>query len=281
MMIRRAISWGLAGLLATAGAALAAEADPCRQVTPGRFGSPQSGHASRAATHVFDESTRTEMRLIRLGSDALQIDIDGDNLKVRKTLLANGDFDLALGTDDDLLTVIGRGTHLRVSRRGHTVDLAPEAITESDLNRIQQLMAGSTAIRRFRAMRGMLTHSSRRSGPGTAVDIIDVMIGVLKGEAPSPITAMAEPMASGESDLIAEPDPAGPSCYENWVTEVVAAWQDYEACVNSFAWYNPLREVCALAWVIRVESAWFRLIGCSSIPLKLEASDVESNLGLR
>ncbi|MCX6544303.1 MAG: hypothetical protein NTV05_07790 [Acidobacteria bacterium] len=281
MMIRRAISWGLAGLLATAGAALAAEADPCRQVTPPRLGSPQSEHAWRAATHVFDERTGTEMRLIRLGSDAVQIEIDGDNLKVSKTLQANGDFDLALRTADDLLTVTGRAARLRVSRRGHTVDLGPETLTERDLDRLQQVLAGSSAIRRFRAMRSMLTPSTRCTGPGTAVDIIDVMIGVLKGEGPSPITAMAEPMASGESDLIAEPDPAGPTCYEAWVVEVVAAWQDYEACVYSFAWYNPLREVCALAWVIRVESAWFRLIGCSSIPLKLEASDVETDLGLR
>ena len=281
MIIRRAIPWGLAGLLLTAGAALAADTDPCRQMSPPQTGSPQRPDVWRAATSVIDDGTGTAMRLSRLRSGALQVDIDGDRLEVRKTLQANGDFDLALRTDGDLLTVVGRDAHLRVSRRGHTIDLETASLGEGDLDRLQELLAGSTAIRRFRAMRSMLAPSTRRTGPGAAVDIIDMMIGVLKGEAPMPTPALAGPMVSAMSDGGAEAELDGATCYEAWVGEVVAAWFDYEGCVNSFAWYNPLREVCAFAWVIRVESAWFRLIGCSSFPLKLEACDAESDISVR
>jgi hypothetical protein len=230
---------------------------------------------------VVDDSTGTTMRLSRLRSGALQVDIEGDRLEVRKTLHANGDFDLALRTDGDLLSVVGRDAHLRVSRRGQTVDLETASLAEGDLDRLQELLAGSTAIRRFRSMRSMLAVSTRRTGPGAAVDIIDMMIGVLKGEASIPRPPMAAPtvLAMSAEDPYAEMD--GPTCYEAWVAEVAAAWVDYEGCVYSFAWYNPLREVCAFAWVIRVESAWFRLIGCSSFPLKLEACDAEIDISVR
>jgi hypothetical protein len=216
------------------------------------------------------------MRLTRLRSGALRLDIDSDNLQVRKTLHANGDFDLALRAADDLLTVVRRGERLRVLRRDRTVDVATASLAEGDLDRLQEQLAGSTAVRRFRAMKSMLAPPTRCTGLGAAVDLIDMLIGVLKGEPPSPGAAATAPRASAISAGEAQAEAGGPTCYEIWVAEVVEAWDDYEGCINSFVWYNPLREVCALAWVIRVESAWFRLIGCSSIPIKVEACNVES-----
>ncbi|MCX6539404.1 MAG: hypothetical protein NT151_10815 [Acidobacteria bacterium] len=221
------------------------------------------------------------MRLTRLPSGALQVDIDGDNLNVRKTLHANGDFDLALRADDDLFAVVRRGEHVRVSRRNLTVDLGTEALRETDLDQLQQVLAGSTAVRRFRAMRSMLAPATRCTGLGAAVDVIDMLIGVLKGEPPTPSPATTAPTVSTMSDVDDEAEIDNSNCYLNWVAEVVAAWNDYEGCIYSFAWYNPLREVCAFAWIIRVESAWFRLVGCSSIPIKGGSCDVEGEDLLR
>jgi hypothetical protein len=124
-------------------------------------------------------------------------------------------------------------------------------------------------------MKSMLTPATRCTGPGAAVDMIDMMIGVLKGEAPTPIPAATPPMVSAMSAVEGEAEIDNPSCYLIWATEVVAAWNDYEGCFYSFAWYNPLRQVCAFAWIIRVESAWFSLIGCSSFPFKGGSCDVE------
>jgi hypothetical protein len=218
------------------------------------------------------------MRLTRLRSGVLQVDIEGRNLEARKTVHANGDFELELRTNDDWFALERRGDRLSVSRRGRTVGVAAESLAEADLDQLQDLLAGSTALRRFRAMRNTLAPGTRATGLGSAVDIIDMMIGVLKGEAPMPIEAVAPAaMSAGGADA----DVAGPSCYETWLVEAVEAWNDYVACVYSFRWYNPLREVCAFAWVIRVESAWFRLIGCSSFPIKVEANDVESEITCR
>jgi len=284
MNIRRAIPLCLAGLFLAASVAIAADADLSRQKPPAYAGSPQGRHAWRAATHLVDDNTGTVMRLRRLASGALQFDIDGDHLAVRKTLRANGDFELSVRADDDLLAVVRRGEHVRVSRRNRMVDLGTEALSESDLDQLQQMLAGSTAVRRFRAMKSMLAPTTRYTALGAAVDVIDMLIGVLKGEAPTSPRATTAPeglTASAMAAMDGEPGGDGPSCYEIWEREVIAAWNDYEACVLSFAWYNPLREVCAFAWVIRAESAWFRLIGCSAIPLKVQACDVETEDILR
>lgn len=281
MIIRCATLLGLAGLMLMTGAAFAAETAPCRETSSVKSAAPQDSHVRGAATSLIDGHAGTAMRVSRLQSGAFQIDIDGENLEVRKILHENGDFDLALRAGQDLLTVVGRGAQLRVARRGQTIDLDTAAPAEGDLDRLQELLAGSAAIRRFRGMRSMLASSTRSTALGRSVDIIDMMVGALKGEAPTPGPALATPVASimAGDDAVAETD--GTSCYEAWVGEVVAAWAEYEGCVNTFAWYNPLREVCAFAWVIRVESAWFRLIGCSSFPLKLEACDVASDIGVR
>ena len=61
---------------------------------------------------------------------------------------------------------------------------------------------------------------------------------------------------------------AGPTCYSEYEGEVIAAWDDFSQCVDDVKWYPGLQEVCAFTWLLRVESAWFRFIGCSSIPLK-------------
>ena len=215
------------------------------------------------------------MRLTRLPSGALQFDIDGGSMAVRKTLHPNGDFELALRGEGDQLTVVRRGEQVRVSRRNRSVDLGTESLGEADLDQLQQVMAGSTAIRRFRAMKSMLAPATRCTAPGAAVDIIDMLIGVLKGESPVPPPAATAPNATVVPYMNVEAEFGGPSCYDTWEAEVVSAWSSYVGCINSFPWYNAYREVCAFAWVLRAESAWFTFIGCSSLPIKQEHSDVE------
>ena len=41
-----------------------------------------------------------------------------------------------------------------------------------------------------------------------------------------------------------------------------------QSCLNSFAVYNPMRQVCAFIWTLQVESAWFQFLSCSSFPVK-------------
>ncbi len=60
------------------------------------------------------------------------------------------------------------------------------------------------------------------------------------------------------------------TCYSEYEGEAIRSWDDYSQCIYDVRWYPGMQEVCAFTWLLRVESAWFRFIGCSSIPLRAD-----------
>ncbi|MEI6668778.1 MAG: hypothetical protein WCP29_11535 [Acidobacteriota bacterium] len=263
-------------VLLFAGTARGAGTDPCLPRSSPAASPSQQRHAWRSTANLVDENTGAAMRLTRLPSGAVQVIIEGAGLEVNKTVYPSGDFALVVKADDDRVVVVRHGDRLRVSRRNRTLEFGGQKAGEADFDQLQQSLAASAAVGRFRAMRSMLTSATRCTGLGAAVDTIDLLFGTLKGEPPRQDLVSAAPMAAAVDGVDSEAEIDDSSCYMSWVGEVVLAWNDYEGCIYTFAWYNPLREVCAFAWVIRVESAWFRLIGCSSFPIKGGACDADS-----
>jgi len=251
-------------------AALAAVADPPGPQRSAAASAPQGRLAARPTPELIDEATGAAMHLTRLRSGALQVDLEAENLEVRTTLHPNGDVDLTLRAEGDSCVVWRRGEHVRVGRNGRSVGFGARSLGDGELDQIQDVLSGSSAIRRFRAMKSTLSPATRRSVLGVSVAVIDLLIGVLKGEPPPPHVDAAAQSTSARASADSWEGGDGPSCFESWKQEVVGAWKDYEECINSFSWYNPMREVCAFEWVLRVESAWFKFLGCSCIPMKVE-----------
>jgi len=265
------------GLVWTASGALAATPE-ARAMTVVDSDVPawQQGRAvGRTPLELRDPATAVVMRLKRAGAGAIQLDIEGDGLQVRKVSQPNGDFNVRIQWDDDVLVLVRTGDRLRLSRRGQSEVVLMSAPDHGGLAGVQQVLAGSSAARQFRTLHSMLSPATLESGLGAAVELLDSLLGLLQGEASpirprqprrqeAPVSLMAAEMDAGD----------GSSCYASWDAEVLAAWDDYEGCINSFSWWNPCREACAFLWVVRVESAWFRMIGCSAIPLKDNLDEV-------
>jgi len=264
------VSLCLIGFLWSVSGATAAPVASSGQNPVARDASRQGRPVSRAASELTDEATGTAMRLTRLRSGALQIDLESGNLEVRKTLHANGDFELVLRAEGDLFTAIRRGEHVRVGRHDRSVGFGARSIGDAELDQLQEVMAGSAAIRRFRALKSMLSPSSRHTVLGSAFETIDLIVGVLRGESPTLVADSTAPATAAMAFMDNGDDAEGPTCYASWKDEVVSAWGDLKACQNSFAWYNPTRELCGFEWVLRVESAWFKFLGCSAVPIKME-----------
>jgi hypothetical protein len=129
---------------------------------------------------------------------------------------------------------------------------------------VQQVLAGSRAMRAFRSLRRRLTPDSLASAPGVSIDLLDGLLGVIHGD-PS-VYDRRDPAASGRFSRVSFR--LGGSCYGEYESEVVAAWDDFAQCVDDVKWFPGLQELCAMTWLLRVESSWFRFIACSSIPLK-------------
>jgi hypothetical protein len=138
---------------------------------------------------------------------------------------------------------------------------------EDGLDLVQQVLAGSHAARAFRGVHQRLSPESRESAPGAALDNLDALLGILQGE-PAALDRRAPARRDGGWRLARVAARVGPTCYSEYEGEVISAWDDFAQCVDDVKWFPGLQEVCAFTWLLRVESAWFRFIGCSSIPLK-------------
>lgn len=217
---------------------------------------------------VVDADSGAHLALRRREDGALQTSLTWFDLEVAKVSQANGDFHVRLSARQDLLVLLRTGNRLRVTRNGQTAVLALDRADEEGLDLAQAVLAGSHAARTFRGVFRHLAEDSRASAPGVSLVNLDTWLAVLQGEA-SAVERRAPPSRTGGWKLSRASYGDGPTCYSEYETEVIKAWDDYVQCIYDVRWYPGLQEVCAFTWLLRVESAWFRFLGCSSIPWKV------------
>jgi hypothetical protein len=139
---------------------------------------------------------------------------------------------------------------------------------EEGLDLAQAVLAGSRAVRAFRGVHQHLADEARESAPGVAIDRLEALLAILQGETTAP-DKRAPQVRDGAWRVSRVACGAEPSCFSEYEGEVTRAWDDYAQCIYDVRWYPGLQELCAFTWLLRVESAWFRFIGCSSFPLKV------------
>lgn len=217
---------------------------------------------------VVDAGSGAELRLTARADGALQVSLAWRGLDVTKIVHANGDFHVRIAARQDLLVLVRTGNRLRVTRGGQTAPLFLDRADEDGLDRVQMVLAGSHAARTFRGVHRQLSSESRGSAPGVSLDNLDVLLGILYGE-PGVVDRRAPARRDAGWRLSRVVCGADPTCYSEYEGEVVRAWDDFAQCLEDVRWYPLLQEACAFTWLLRVESAWFRFLGCSSIPLKV------------
>jgi hypothetical protein len=242
------------GAIAGTPVAVAATAPRCEQ-------SPQQ---RLERSEIVDAATGAELRLTRRGNDALQTSLTWSDLDVRKVVQSNGDFHLRLAGRHDLLVMMRTDERLRVTRNGQTAVLQLNQSDEDGLDQVQQVLAGSRAMRAFRSLRSRLAADSLASAPGVSIDLVDGLLGILNGD---PGVYDRRDPRSGDRLSRVSLAPNRP-CYPEYESGVIAAWGDFGQCIDDVRWYPGLQELCAMTWVLKAESAWFQFIACSSIPLR-------------
>jgi len=242
-------------------------AGPPETVERFKVDSPQADQRRLERPEVIDEGTGAQLRLTARAGGALRASLTWTDLDVSKIVQANGDFHARLAWPQDLLVLVRTGSRLRVTRGGQTADLLLDRGDEDGLDLVQGVLAGSRAARAFRGAYRRLSQESRESAAGVSLDNLDALLGLLQGE-PAAVDRRVPPRRDGGGRLARVASPLRPSCYSEYEEEVIRAWDDYVQCIDDVKWFPGLQEVCAFTWLLRVESAWFRFIGCSSIPIK-------------
>ena len=230
-------------------------------------GMPQTEPRRLERAEIVDPVSGASLQLTARPGGALRASLTWTDLDVTKTVQRNGDFHARLAGRQDVLVLIRTGNRLRVTRDGQTAVLLLDRGDEEGLDAAQMVLAGSHAARAFRGLHRSLSEECRESAPGVALDNLDVLLAVLQGEGGA-ASHRAPPRRDAGGRVCRAAYNAAPTCYSEYEGEVITAWDDFSQCVDDVKWYPGLQEVCAFTWLLRVESAWFRFIGCSSIPLK-------------
>jgi len=220
---------------------------------------PESGAATAADKA---DASRLRVSIARLASGAVRISAKADGIDVQKTVSATGEYSVSLRSGKDLVTVVGNGARVKVSRGKRTVGFDVSRPEAGSYDRTSILLAGSPALRAFRAARNRMAPEARQSPEGVAMEIIEVLLSVAQGDPTAP-----DRFRSAESspwELTARD--ANESCFREWRDEVQSAWDEYERCYRDFNWWSGGREACAFMWTLHVESAWFRMWGCTAFP---------------
>jgi hypothetical protein len=260
----RITGWCLMGWVLTASGSLAG---PPETVERFRADKPQAAERRLERPEVIDEGTGAELRLTAPAGGALRASLTWTDLDVSKIVQANGDFHARIAWRQDVLVLVRAGSRLRVTRGGQTAVLLLDRGDEDGLDLAQQVLAGSHAARAFRGVHRRLSQESRDSAAGVSLDTLDALLGILQGESAA-VDRRAPPRPEGGWRLARVASRVAPTCYSEYEEEVIRAWDDYVQCIDDVRWFPGLQEVCAFTWLLRAESAWFRFIGCSSIPLK-------------
>ena len=228
----------------------------------------QSPQQRLERSELVDAATGAELRLTRRSNGALQTSLTWSDLDVRKVVQSNGDFSLRLAGRHDILVMERTGERLRVMRNGQTAVLLLNQSDEDGLDQVQQVLAGSRAMRAFRSLRSRLTAESLASAPGVSIDLVDVILGILHGD--PGVYDRRDPRTAGRFSRASLAGDA--SCFPEYESDVTAAWDDFAQCCDDVKWFPGLQELCAITWLLKVESSWFRFIACSSIPLRATES---------
>jgi hypothetical protein len=215
-------------------------------------------------TEVVDESTGAEVRLTARQNGALQVLMSWPDFEFQKVVQPNGDYHLRLRGRQDLVLLIRTGDRLRVTRSGQTATLSLVQPDANGLDTVQQVLAGSRAVRLFRALYARLSDDTLGSVPGMALDSAEALVDVLQGNPSVGGRRRAQPRGR-----VAQVSFGGRNvCYDEYETEVNKSWGELAECVDDVKWFPGGPEVCALVWAIKVESAWFQFVKCSAFPLK-------------
>jgi len=260
--ISRVIGTCVMGWILTASGAIAGSPEGVATYAP-RGG--QSSQQRLERSEIVDPATGASLRLTSRGRGALETRLTWADLEVRKVMQSNGDFNVRLTGRHDLLMLVRTDDRLRVTRNGQTAAFMLSQSDEDGLDQVQQVLAGSRAMRTFRSLWSRLAPDTIGSAPGVSIDLVDAMLGILQGD-PGVLDRRNPRPASRFSRALFRADG---SCFTEFEADVIAAWDDLARCIDEVRWFPGLQEMCALTWLLKVESSWFRFISCSAFPLKV------------
>jgi len=191
--------------------------------------------------------------------------VEHRNLQLQKRFAAETGIAVAeLRAGRDHVTVTAAPAFIRVARDGHTVTLDSPAAVE----RAVALIGGSQAIFAARILLAELEATSALDPPDVSLLSTLAFVASLVGDVEAP-RRVADRVVAKHRGFVRPVVLSGGSCWMSYLSEVTAAWNDLQGCMEESYddpwWWSPFaRLACNAIWALRAESAWFEYLKCLS-----------------
>jgi hypothetical protein len=192
---------------------------------------------------------------------SVEVEARGGDLQFRKSIRANGSYALTLQAPHDTIVIAVEEHTISITRDKKTVALSLGSATDEDFDKAQKMLADSRAARLMRAAAANVQDSGDDSPESASFILADAVVGMLTGDGAAPIRAARHLTRHVRANL--RPAMLQVDCYTTWESRISAAYNDFAACIDDFAIWNPTRYLCATRWLLQAESYWFSFITCS------------------
>lgn len=189
--------------------------------------------------------------------------VSGD-LRVTKTVQATGEVVLKLASGQETVNIAITNNGTTVQRGRQRVDLPRSSRSNSRIGEARRLLADSPSVLRYRALADALINADDRTPSGIAMIITDAEVGLLTGDVGAPRRIAEHLGRRGRAGT----RPAGMAldCFALMETRMTEAWTDYVSCyisVSGNILENRMQELCAVRWLVQIESYWFGFLSCT------------------
>lgn len=222
-------------------------------VTPGAWLEAAPGKAADETTFtlgwVGDEPTlRAEGRGVkffkRVGRDkvAIRVEVPGDVVELEAQISGA----------------------VRVGRKGRVLRLQMKDHFEASIAKVQQLMAGSTALAGLEGLVASIEANDRQEARSVLTSY--ALLHAVRGSAAPTrsVLTTARPTAGNgfaRASLGREEMPY--ACWMEYVGTVADYMVEFNSCVDSYWWIPGWPALCAFQFTVQTELAWFWLLSCS------------------
>jgi hypothetical protein len=201
-----------------------------------------------------------------------------DPLRLEKTISPDGDVEMTLTLDDDVVSVSSKArTGIRVVRNRRTALVPPRHAEASQIDSVRAVLLGSKAVRAFKYVVAEL--ESRQEDDifvfstltdGALIATLDGDVGAVRRIAARLIRRRVS-VLNAAHEVTAQT--TFTNCWDIYVNTLVGIELDYRRClVESWqqgGWLGALTNIyCDTAFVARAEGALFQFFACNSIPVK-------------
>jgi hypothetical protein len=188
--------------------------------------------------------------------------VDAPEMRVRKTMDADATTLELTGRGRDHVTLTVRSDRFTVTRGRRSVSLVLP-VTDEALGRVQQLLAGSSAVQRFRAL-AKAGGSTRTDGFFDSIVTSAAILDVLNGDPNAADASVARATARGKVK-VRQATWQGPNqCWDVYARDAIVVADAYADCYERTRWYDQLeRTGCALVYLVRSELAFSWYVSCS------------------